>query len=239
MVCLAAVESPIRKHWALCDQFLDGDYRMLEFHLVYQGLLPSSGNKSHTKDKHLIRRYLHRQLANVWEKKHPLKARSGVPEELKDNYVPKQIHQRVVWSGGETDREELIEVVNGKRYLPIVSENLALSCKLNILLLSMGSNVMELGDLDGRVKTIVDALKVPRGNDHCEGDEDPLYCLVENDSLISDLRVTADLLLAPPPEQVREANVFGEFEEAAQHAFAVIHVAIKPTRIIRGNLDFV
>lgn len=229
-----ALELPIRKHWLMADQFIDGDHRMLEFHLIYQGLLPSSGNKSHTQYKHVIRRYLHRQLVNLWQKKHPLKQRS-------ETYVQaeKFTHIPVIWKGLETDKDELIEKINGKNYLPIVSENLALSCKLNILLLSMGSNVMETGDLDGRVKTLIDALKIPRANDYSEGDEDPLYCLLENDSLISDLRVTADLLMAPPDQVIEKPNVFGEFQEEVQRVVAIIHVLVKPTRILRGNLDFV
>lgn len=228
------IELPIRKHWLLCDQFLDGDYRMLEFHLIYQGLLPSSGNKSQSKPKHIIRRYFHQQLRNVWLKKHPLKARSGLQEP-----AHKQSHVGMIWSGAETDRDELIETVNGKRYLAIVTDNLSLSCKLEILVLSMGTNVMEIGDLDGRVKTIVDALKMPRGNDYCEGDENPLYCLMDNDKVISDLRVTADLLLSPAEQVIERTNVFGEFQEAVQHAFVVVKVQVKPTRIIRGNIDFV
>jgi len=188
---------------------------MLEFHLVYQGLLPSAGNKPHSREKHFIRRYLHKQLVNAWNTKYPLKARQEV-----FSRSDKPTHDPVIWKGLDTSQDEFIKHLNGKRYLPIVIESLALVCKLNILLLSMGSNVMDTGDLDGRVKTILDALKMPKRDDYAEGDEDPLFCLLEDDKSISDLRVTADLLMAPP-EQVMGKNIFGEFQENPQHAFVL------------------
>ena len=49
---------------------------MLEFRLIYQGiLLGSDKNSTNSEHKHSIRRYLHPQLKNLWNLKHPLKAR--------------------------------------------------------------------------------------------------------------------------------------------------------------------
>ncbi len=214
---------------------------MLNFRLVYQGLLVSSGNKSHSPEKHAIRRYLHRQLMNAWKLKEPLKARSGILRPFDPEHRSVVGGLRVVSAGAGTDRDEQIITVNSKKYLPIVSEDLALTCTLDILLLSstyMG--VMKAGDLDGRIKTIVDALRIPQHNECSEGDEDPLYVLMEDDELISGLTVTADLLLADPEQVIKDPrNIFGEIVEKPNHVLALIDVAIRPTEIIRGNLDFV
>lgn len=211
---------------------------MLEMRLVYQGLLPASdGEKTNSDIKQSIRRYFHKQLTNAWKTKHPLRERSGNPAP-----VSKRIHGRVVWAGGETDRDEFILSLGNKRYLPIVTSDLALVCRLDILLLSRDlTGVLRTGDLDNRIKTLLDALRIPKMGENSDGDEDPLYCLMEDDKLVSELHVTADLLLAEP-EQVIEnprINVFGEACASTNHVLAVINIAVKPTRVMLGNMDFV
>ncbi|MGO8731484.1 MAG: hypothetical protein ACLQVM_01680 [Terriglobia bacterium] len=66
------VQIPVYREWSREDKRLDREKAVLEFRLVYQGLLPSSGDSS---KKQSIRRYLHRQLYNVWRTKHPLMGR--------------------------------------------------------------------------------------------------------------------------------------------------------------------
>jgi hypothetical protein len=57
------------------------------------------------------------------------------------------------------------------------------------------------GDIDNQVKVIVDALRRPKRDDempHKEDDDitpNPLYCLLEDDKLITGLRVKTDRLL--------------------------------------------
>ena len=56
------------------------------------------------------------------------------------------------------------------------------------------------GDIDNRLKTLFDALRMPqigeKLGDPQEG-EDPFFCLLENDSLITKLTLATDLLLEP------------------------------------------
>ncbi len=58
--------------------------------------------------------------------------------------------------------------------------------------------MLQGGDLDGRIKTLFDGLKMPQpGNDYKGGplDADPLCVLLEDDSLISDISIKSGKLL--------------------------------------------
>ena len=57
------------------------------------------------------------------------------------------------------------------------------------------------GDIDNRIKTLLDALSIPQANqipsrDVPRDDEDPFHCLLEDDNLITGIRITTDRLLA-------------------------------------------
>ena len=63
--------------------------------------------------------------------------------------------------------------------------------------------MVQPGDLDGRLKTLSDALKMPGPNKNelgghiPEDGEDPFYCLLEDDNLISKATIENDVLLEP------------------------------------------
>jgi len=67
------------------------------------------------------------------------------------------------------------------------------------------------GDLDNRIKTVFDALRMPTNVDELGGydapaeEEDPFYCLLEDDYLITHLSVETDRLLEPSG-QASDAN---------------------------------
>jgi hypothetical protein len=81
---------------------------------------------------------------------------------------------------------------------------------LDILFLrAEGKNyILQGGDIDGRLKTLFDALRIPRDANELparaepEPDENPLFCLLENDDLISEVRVNTDRLLSLPLKKV-------------------------------------
>ena len=61
-----------------------------------------------------------------------------------------------------------------------------------------------MSDLDNRVKTLIDALKIPKKRElpdkaapDLARDEDPFYVLLEDDSLVTHLSVETDVLLDP------------------------------------------
>lgn len=223
---MSTVQIPVYREW-FTDEGLDMGKPLLEFRLVYQGLLPSAGNSS---QKQGIRRYLHRQLYNVWRTKHPLKGREKTIT-VTDQYVR--------WGIDDMANRYAL---NGKRYLPIVSEELALTCELDILMLRRDlGTVLASGDLDNRIKTLLDALRLPKHGENSDGDEDPLYCLLEDDKLVSQLRVIGDHLFAEPEQVIENPKVtpFDEYAASKNHVCAIIHAKIHRIRSTFGNFDFV
>jgi hypothetical protein len=76
-----------------------------------------------------------------------------------------------------------------------------MTCSLKILFLRReepGALVSQCGDLDNRIKTLFDALRVPKGDEIARGTPaaSPLHCLLESDTLITGFDVRTDRYLA-------------------------------------------
>ena len=68
---------------------------------------------------------------------------------------------------------------------------------------------MKGADLDNRLKVLFNALRLPSDCDEMPAhklSEEPVYCLLEDDRLISEIRVTADHLLLLPKERTVTPN---------------------------------
>ena len=82
----------------------------------------------------------------------------------------------------------------------MVRNSYALHCGLKILFLRHESpgNVYQGGDVDGRIKTLLDGLAMPQHREQVEADTSGVpslvYCLLEDDSLISGLSVESERL---------------------------------------------
>lgn len=176
----------------------------MEFRLTYKGKLPSAtAGNTRAKHKHQIRKQLHRQLSVLWQR-HPL---------LNDSL------QR------ETEGRKNVQFLADRfrhcdhRFVPLIREEHHHSCSIDVLFLrrdSPGNLVNSGGDIDNRLKVLFDALTFPRecsGVDPPEDDENPFFCVLEDDKLITDIRVTTDRLLSPL-----------EPEESENDVFLVIHV---------------
>jgi hypothetical protein len=106
---------------------------------------------------------------------------------------------------------DLIEPIKqGERsYIPLVRKSLDLMCSLDILFLRQeqpGSLILQGGDLDGRIKTLFDGLRMPTPDVAANYPEknNPLYCLMESDTLVSEFDVDSDRLLMPESEKPNE-----------------------------------
>jgi hypothetical protein len=118
-----------------------------------------------------------------------------------------------------------------------VREDFGLLCSLDILFLRrdfpMGV-ISNAGDLDNRLKTLIDALRRPKsaqelaGNESPAAAEDPFYCLLEDDDLVTGLKVETDMLLTPL------ANGSTDLSDVK----LVISVEIKPDHVTMFNLSF-
>ncbi len=190
--------------------------RNVEFTLTYRGDLPSrqsSDAKKRRRKAHEMRRAFHFQLMNQWR----------VVPELRQLYVPYPRNQKSYWNIPEEDisNVQFITQVGKYRFAPLVVNGklLKLICELDVRLLSQanpGSIVehgMDGGDFDNRLKVLLDALSIPQQSqlidpDGLPGtDEDPFFCLLQDDKLITKISVASERLLRPPAGSERESYV--------------------------------
>ena len=178
----------------------------MKFTLNYRGDLRASGSGSRLNDKWTIRRQIHSQLKELWQTHHVLRLLET------DTILPAgggRFQQFFVHHSFELPQSELsgptvnlidpIEVV-GKSFIPIVRESMSLVCDLDILFLRRGEPgqlVSQGGDIDNRIKTLLDGLRMPESTDEIANKRvsRPMYCLLENDSLITGLNVKTGPLL--------------------------------------------
>src|SRR5262245_35492988 len=217
---------PFLREWDAFSELVERDKIVMEFRLVYQGVLNSTGNKSAVGHTHAIRRYLHKQLANLWRTAPILRMAAGQTQGAILNI--NTLHGKM-----SLNITELVEIYGraGKHFVPLVCDENSITCSLDILLLRRDlGTVLVSGDLDGRIKTLIDALTIPnRGlkkEDLEDGEEDPMYCLMSDDKLISEVKVTADYLFADPEQVIEHPRVTpsNEYAISTNHVLAVINV---------------
>jgi hypothetical protein len=166
---------------------------IVEFRLTYEGRLASATSCS-VKHKHDVRRAFHPQLKTFWGLHPWLIDQSAWHPSKYDAPSEKGYKNRI---------EQLANYFRRGPYcfVPLVNEELRLLCHLDILFLRPGppGQTLSAGDIDNRVKTLLDALKVPDGvpTTPPDADEDPFYVLLQDDSLVSRLSVETDTLLQP------------------------------------------
>jgi hypothetical protein len=180
----------------------------MSFRLIYEGELLSSNSgdkKAVRKNKHAIRRQLHPQLKRLWEIEKELRwmARSPVPGKAYGTDNPIAPDEGLQYLA---KRHE----IGGYGFIPLVGATLdpnrepEIICSLDILFLRREppGAIIQGGDIDNRIKTLFDGLQLPDSKEHVTEppapDESPMYCLLKNDRLISEVRVSTDLLLRPP-----------------------------------------
>jgi len=182
------------------EQWPEGGEEM-QFRLVFRGHLPSERRAS-VAVKHQIRRELHPQLKALWQQ-HPA---------LKTAFDPNLSHL----NNGVSRVEQLANDYSrcGFRFVPLVKEK-DFACSLDILLLFRQEpfRAFNRGDLDNRVKTLVDGLRMPDQCSEVEGqspqnDENPFFVLMDNDRAIFEFQVTTDVLYLPPEPKEPERDVF-------------------------------
>ena len=183
----------------------------MKFHLHYRGNLKSNGSVEH---KHALRKVFALQLEDLWSRD-PLAEREGKRSRFLDpDYVL-----------------TAIEHVGGHTFSSVVTKKNHLTANLDITLLRPGSpGVLSGGDIDNRMKTLFDALTIPNRDQIPSGetpdpDGCPIHCLLEDDGLITGVRVTSDRLL--------ESTV-GQSE-----VLVVIAVDVSCTRATLANLGLV
>jgi hypothetical protein len=123
--------------------------------------------------------------------------------------------------------------VCGGQFVPLISKAGGFTCSLEILFLrrdNPGNLIASGGDIDNRMKVLLDGLRMPStvaelGGLPIETDENPFFCLLEDDNLITRVSVTTDRLLTTQ-----------ESGERLHDVVLVIHVVVvNPSAIFAGN----
>jgi hypothetical protein len=186
----------------------ENDFRgggVMQFRLFYQGpLFASQGDAwngqidKRANHKHDIRRAFHKQLKHLWSIHPALMEKTGSAE---------------IFGGAAEPQRPLAEVTAeqfdrcGMNWVPLVCEPFGLGCKLDVLFLRRDrpGKVLDARDLDNRLKTLFDALRLPKSAAEIGGftpdeSEKPFFVLLQDDNMISHLSVETDDLLDPPVE---------------------------------------
>lgn len=211
--------------------------------LTYDGQLSSSGNGSKKAEKKWeLRRNFHDQLSELWQISPTLKfaAKVSVPTHGGAFLIPDQYHglpqRELNQSYGESEKIQLFAPIekHGKLFTPLVRNSAALVCGIDVLFLRREEpgKVFQKGhrgDLDNRLKTLFDGLRMPEHVEEVEaGGPDipqPMYCLLEDDELITAINVRTGQLLAGANRSRDEVRL-------------VIDVTIKATQVRAYNMPF-
>jgi hypothetical protein len=196
----------------------------MEFRLTYAGKLLSHRDGKPLPERslhvHAIRKTFQQQLKVLWAE-HPTLAAYKAYYGAKGQDPAKIFRQ------------------DGFNWLPLATHANGLICKVELLMLRDGRPGKALSDIDNKLKTIFDALKMAKGPQELgqgttpgqqvpSADENPFRVLLEDDSLITHVAVTTDTLLEPVPQIAREVA-----------ARLVISVSLRPYKTSQDNLDFV
>ena len=200
---------------------------LVEFRLLYQGeIFAASRNSTRSAHKHAIRRIFHPQLRRLWNTEsnlYRLAEHRYMRTLPRDGTIPGHTKQEIFQIGINNIGDNWQR--NGFRFVPLVTADLVLRCSLDILLLRPEGQrfILTKGDIDGQLKTLFDALRIPSSGEDTGGsdpqnDENPFFCLLEDDRLITEVRVVADNLLLLPNQNERECK--------ATDSFVVIHARL-------------
>jgi hypothetical protein len=222
----------------------------MRFRLTYDGELksgqkdPADGQWDRLAEhKQRIRKIFHRQLKYLWQTNRFLREHRLHPAAFANPNWVKYPASQATWGNDESEYRPLFEVVannyreNGYSFVPLVREESSLLCSLDILFLRRDTpgSAISAGDLDNRIKTLIDTLRRPLGANELRGHEIPaegevpFYCLLEDDKLVSKLTVETDTLLDPPT---------GDKEVDRRQVRLIITVDLKPYDVTMDNLSF-
>lgn len=186
----------------------------MEFRLIFDGDLRPR-KRSSIEDIHQIRMAIHYQMISLWA------------------YEPlAHVKKRWIDEGGSEGNMNARDEIDGQTFISVVSRKLFTQAELDILLLKAqppGMLVTNQGDIDNRMKTLFDGLRVPTKSEAKELKtrgalgEETIFCLLQDDDLISRLTVSTDRLLGEPAGSTR--------------TLAIINVKLRLTRVTWGNLS--
>jgi len=163
-----------------------------------------------------------KQLQKLWETNQYLKTGKTSGPEL-DGYVETNLPQ---FQAENT-------IVDGKTFQPLARKNLHLNCRLSFLVMRQDktSGFFTKGDIDNKVKFLVDCLRVPSAEQLKKGDwnrlPNPCHVVLEDDNMITQINVESDQLLDN-----------GTANQGLDRSVVIIDVELKPYELHLGNIGF-
>jgi hypothetical protein len=222
---------------------------LMRFYLTYEGPVYSTQKDSIDQQrdagaphKHDMRRAFHSQLKQLWATNKFLRTHTMDITNANNSSTRPIADNAAYWGAEVANKLPFSEIQarryteHGYRFAPLVCEDFSLLCSLRILFLRRDApgSVVSAGDIDNRLKTVIDALRRPLrpaelvGNEVPKEGEDPFYVLLEDDKQVTHLEVETDTLLdAPAPGNADRAR-----------ARLVIAVEIRPYNLTYFNLSF-
>ena len=198
----------------------------MDFALRFQGLLPTSNARNHVAAENTIRSQLHFQLEELCAGEETFEGALADP--LPEGRLTQS--RVLVRQPEQPWGVFLTHEVMGIRFVPLISRVHFLTCEVDIKFWRMGSPgkiILNSGDIDGRLKVLLDALRMPFSDQEVEPKLLPpgrCYCLLEDDELITKLSVSTHKLLGP---------LKGNGE---QYVDLAMYITVNSTRTISENL---
>ena len=203
----------------------------MRFRLTYQGELKSAGNNSNrVKEKQHIRNALSPQLEELWQQHRSLQGNFGVFDE--DDVTQYGIvraptpEETIDWQKKQIAKIREPIIISGRSFVPLIRRSHDACCSVDILFLrkdSPGTLIGTAGDLDNRLKLLFDGFRMPRETEIDSGrGDDVMFCLTEDDALISDFSVKTDYLLSRPHGSINDVLL-------------IIEVNVSVTRYTNSN----
>lgn len=215
--------------WSAGDNEPIPEKNRVRFRLLYAGNeLVSNGDPS---QKHVLRKKFHPQLKALWET-HPHLSRMALRYGASIR-ASKNNKDMMDYENDSDGARRMYYAELGAKYargnfnfVPLIEPDTPMRVSIDILFLRRDQQplIKQGGDIDNRLKTLFDALRVPDTTNGLGGvpakDEDPFFVLLQDDSMISDVRVSTDNLLLLPELAAPDAK----------DAFLVIDVDLRPTQ---------
>lgn len=215
----------------------------VEFVLRYEGPLPAAkGKQRHKEIKQNMRHIFRSQLADLWRQegvlRHHLDEMSTRGTSFGEGTYNPQTCKVTITPGQKAmfRHWHYAHVLQGFRFVPLITHGSGLVCKLDILFLREGhpgALIRSSGDIDNRVKVLFDALRMPHNKDEVPANAPPFtdnfYCLLEDDDLITDINISTGRLLKDP---------LGGDPRSSDEALVILKVRTGVSQVGIGNMDY-
>lgn len=200
----------------------------MEFTLKYRGPLPGGSASGKVEYKHSIRKAFHEQLSDYWQRDARLKGLT--PANFHEAQRSEKFAYDVPRPVQGTQNFFYRACCRGIEFVPLVIRIRYMECHLQIDWHRHdppGTILSPNGDIDNRLKTLFDALRMPQNETEIPADathDGVFFCLLEDDSLITKLSVNT-------------SQVLGHGQFGPNDVELTLHVTVRPRYPMNANIE--